>query len=438
MKIRKSAGMMIMAAVFGMGALAAGCGGAGGSDGDSGGTAAIPADLASVIGASLEDVTAGDVQDVFGGGADAFGAIAGIDGGEFLVEPSGAESALVPPPPPAPPWWLFLNPLRQRMRAEARKVIEAPAELAFYVLSHQAEMPACVTITESSCPLSPDVAGDTCGVRIDFAGPCEIGFTAGSTVLALQLSGAVSRDAEVMTASSGPPAMDGVIKAVFTAESFQVTDPATTRNMTYNGMLTRTTDGTAAAAPYAFRHVWVCDAGNDPMTLTDGMGGQLVANGTREAWVLPGNSAEHFINTLPTITPPGAPPMHVRRDVHRTFTRDGDTVTLSLDAVETQLDLGRTWLRTADHTLFRKNETKVVINGDGSVTDPRGRVCTTELVDVVHDLNHHAPISGETYVACDPGRSYIITFTGVCSFSWEDDLGNSGKVNYCQWDSFEG
>jgi hypothetical protein len=220
------------------------------------------------------------------------------------------------------------------------------------------------------------------------------------------------------------------------ADQFKVTDPATGSSMTYNGLLTGHSDGTPAAAPYQWSHTWTSDENNNPMTLTAGNGDALIADGARETRILPGTSAEQFIDTYPTLVPAGRAPRHFHRVIHRTMTISGDTVAISVDATETQLDLSRTWVRQGNHTLYRENPTKVVVNGQSLVTNPDLHTCAVDLIDVVHDLGQRVPVQGQAVITYDDGRVYTIEFTGACSLFWEDNRGHSGHFNYCQWDSF--
>ncbi len=414
-----------------IGVFAGGCAKSGDNKSSNGGGGAP--ELAVPLGMTLEDMSAANLTEVFGEGMDASAADAGE--GPFLPAGSGEAGAAVALPPDAPPWWLFLYTLRQRARDEARQVIEAPAELAYYIITNPGSI-ACADASQSTCPLDPALAGDTCATTISFGNTCPVSFLVGATPFILDLSGSIRRSVQVTTPSSGSTVWDGAWHVAVIANAFKVTDPVSSHSMTYHGLLTRDSDGTAVAAPYKWKNIWTSNAGNNPMTLTNGVGDQLIANGTRTDQVLPGNSAEQLINTYPTIIPNGGAARHIHRNLIRTMTLHGDTVSVSEAAVITQQDLNITWIRQGSHTLYRRNQTRVVINGTSHITNPDNHTATVVLTDVVQDLKQRAPISGEAVITFDSGVVYTVTFTGVCSLSWRNSLGRGGSFNYCQWNSF--
>ena len=66
---------------------------------------------------------------------------------------------------------MYLYPLRHWVKSEARMIIEAPAHLAHYIVTHQDEVPECVTVIEvGSCPIDPSLDGDSCTTTITFDG----------------------------------------------------------------------------------------------------------------------------------------------------------------------------------------------------------------------------------------------------------------------------
>ena len=287
-----------------------------------------------------------------------------------------------------------------------------------------------------NCPLSPDIEEDTCSTEIDFGDDCQIEFLVNESPHVLSLSGSLRRDAEILTGSSGPDVWDGVWEIQFTADRFKITDPLTavdetSRAMTYDGKLTRTSDGTAAAAPYQWHHVWEVDPDDDPITLVRGNGDTFTCHGTRDSWVLPGSKVDHFVDTYPTWIPAGEAPRNFHRVVHRTLSRIGQTAALSVEAEITNLDEDLTWEKEGDYTLHRQNPTKVLINGASRITEPDGRTCSIEYIDVLHDLHHRVPIRGKAIVTYSSGLVYTIIFRGVCLVEWKDNRGHHGRLNYC-------
>ncbi len=406
-----------------------GCGGSGesGGAGDSAGQY-----LENTLGTSLEDVTATDFEDVLGGSMDA-GVLAAGAGSE--VESNDAVAFAASGQPPAPPWWLHLYPLRHRRWDEVRMVIEAPAHLAHYVLGHLEEMPACLEATRSEgCPLSPEIEGDSCTVSLDFGDSCLIEFQVGGPGQVLELSGILVHSSEVLKAGSEPGAWDGIWTTQIVAGQFAVTDPETDRSMTYDGKITRTGDGTEAAAPYQWHHQWKVDPDDQPLTLVEGGGDTFTSHGTRDSWVLPGSKLEQFIDTYPTWTPADEPTRSFHRNIHKTLTRQGDSASLEVVSEVTRLDTNRTWTRQGEYTLLRQSRLRILVNGTGQVTDPDGRIATTDLADLVYDLHFQVPVSGVATVTFEDGLIYTVVFQRICILEWQNNKGESGTLNYCDRD----
>ena len=383
-------------------------------------------ELTGAVGAGLEDISAADMQDLDGSSMDALAVVEDQEAGSLDL------------PSAVPTWWLYMYPLRHRKWHEIRRVIEAPAHLARYVIEHESEMPECVVITESgNCPVSPDIQGDSCTREIDFGDSCLIEFHVGGRDLMLELSGTLRRIVEILTAGSGPDIWDGLWRTQYTAEAFQVSDTEneTPESMLYDGKLTRTSDGTEAVAPYRWHHEWKSDEADHPMTLVRGDGSALTAHGTRDAWVLPGRKVEQFLDTYPTWIPAGEEARSFHREVHRTFEMYGDTVNFSVDSRVTRLENGRRWLRRGDYILHHLSETELFVNGASRVTHPSGRACTTHFIDVLHDLHYRVPVRGRAVITFDDGLVYNVVFKGVCLLAWRDNQGHSGHINYCDWDS---
>lgn len=412
--------------------LMSGCGGAPPEDQATGLVSAVN----SMLGTGLEDVSAADVQETSGNTMGALAANPGSADGWKEIAPAGTEPALLPPL--APPWWLFLHPARPRAREEVRDIIEAPAFLAYYIVTHPGQVSGASIVDSGNCPFDPSSATGNCTKTITFTPPCSLTFLADGHTVTLNLSGTLTRTAAVVTPSSGPLLWDGKWSVTDTATAFRVTDPVNSKWIEYNGKLGGVSDGAMTAPPYDWHHTWTIDAVT-PLTLTDDLGRQLGASGTRELYIYPGNSAEQRLDTTLSWKPAGAlKPFRVHRVMDRYLILDGNTTEVIFLTNTTLLDFGnRLWQHAGDFTLVRISPTKVKVNGHGQIMSPQAKLANLQLLNVVQDLIYRVPISGQAFLAFSSGLKYTFTFTGACKLHWSNNQGGAGNMNYCSWDSFQ-
>jgi len=416
----------------------ASCGGGGkGSDNgtntnDSGNPSTYTtADFNAVIGAGVEDISAQDYADVFSGGSgfEAAPVVSGFEPAPILVRDDRL-------------WWLLLNPTRRHLRDEAREVLEAPSALAFYLVKayylNPRLLPDCVTVRQDpGCPLIPNHMGSTCHINIAFAPGCQLTIS-GKT---LELAGELDRVSSVIVPATSPDVWDGVWEVANIAGNFTVTDPTSTRSMTYDGLLTETGDGTSAAYPYDRHYSWLIDPDNNPITLTDSVGGVFTTNGTRDLYVNPGDSVYLNVDTYPTMTPAGRSSLQLHRELTKTMKlQAASMVELGINGKLTYVTAHKVWRRSGSYTLHGLDSnpvTKVEANGTGTLTNPDGKLLTVQLQDVVYNKVNWVPESGMFIVTFPDGTVYTYTFTGTCTLSWVSSKGTSGTLDYCSWDSYQ-
>jgi hypothetical protein len=245
----------------------------------------------------------------------------------------------------------------------------------------------------------------------------------------------------VIVPSTSADVWDGVWDVANTANNFTVTDPISRRSMTYDGLLTQTGDGTSAAYPYDRHYSWLIDPDNHPITLTDTVGGVFSTNGTRDLYVIPGDSVYLNEDTYPTMTPVGRSSLRLHRVLDKTMKLQGaSTVELAIDSKLTSITAGKTWRRSGSytlHTLDSNPVTKVLANGSGTLTNPDGKLLTVQLQNVVYNKIYWVPESGTAIVTFPDGTVYTYTFTGTCTLTWVSSKGTSGTLDYCSYDSYQ-
>ena len=407
--------------------------------GGGGGGSAAPAELSSTVGTGSEDISAIDVGSLGSSGSSPEADLAAPEGGIAKSLDEISVSALVTNMPDATLGWFLMIPTRRHLRAEARDQIEAPSHLAYYIWvnrSDSSKVPACVTVTPSAgCPMVPNNASSVCNVDINFGSSCD--FTLNG--ITLNLSGELEHSSSVVQVSSGATVYNGVWDFNDTAVNFKITDPVSGKWLNYNGLVTKSSNGTGAPT---YQYTWNVDSANNPVVLTDSAGETFTTDGTHDLTVLPGTSAELTIDAYPAVKLSVGATVTWHRVSDKTLHVQGsNTVDFGITSQWTNTNNGNVWIRNGTYTLYRLDTnptTEVEVNGTGSITDPASKVFTASLNNVVLNMALSLPESGTEVITFPDATTYTVTFTGVCSLSWVSSKNTSGTLDYCDWDSYSG